>query len=402
MQVAVVTADIISSFNTSLGNSTNKVHLGPVFYNKLRERNKPWSSAVSWKFLDSTPKQTLVDYVEIGVFWAVVYIPQNFSSDFSNHLTADPMQTASNVLSTKDVSIEVIFDQARAYSATSLLISTIRLACRNASEEFFREAGETFTTTQAPLYIHNGLYLRQVVVKDVNLHPVEVFGHNLAANLIFFVMWLGSSLAVTVFPRNYYQQYIEKTEKVKEDKLKVEYSPIKQDSLAVLDVLKLKPTTWMIISPVLKSLLMTFAHTLAGWAILFTLTGSSLPSPFILFLLLYITTLPTVFVSLFMYGILPAVSYGTLTSMFIVLNLTSSGSLLDHIQMPAFFQIGLALPMRHAIRIYRYHFFGTGEARLMESGLVLGAWTLFSAIGYVVSSYFKIRREIKAAKKFNS
>lgn len=274
-----------------------------------------------------------------------------------------------------NVSCEIIFNQGRAYSLENIMMNVIKSTLLSLGMDLARELIQI--STQAGLGINTEYLIEPLNLSITNLHSVKVFGIQLSTALFFFVMWLGSSIGVTVFQKDFYKRVKRR-----------------------LNMSETRHHYFLLFYPVAIGSLFVFSHALAAWSIVFAVNGASSFSPNPLdslgsiraLVFLWYVGLCPLFINGILHQILPTNVYSVSSPLFLVINLVSAGSLYDYVQVPDFFKYGYALPMRYVVRQLKVMFFGSLQDTSTTNLIVLTLWIFIPAIFYLGLLNYRIKQ----------
>ncbi len=338
----------------------------------LTSTSQTWSGTVNWIVVKGVRTEALKS-VDLCNYWGALIIPPGFSDSLDNATMVSPNGPG--------LSVEFVYDEGRAYSAVALLKGYVTDAVNKASNAFAYGTVDRV----APKILKPSFLLSPVSISYINLHPVRVLGHTLGASLFFFLLWLGAAMGVTALDKNFMFGLVRPANYYTKEG-------------------KRRHTLRMIFVPITIGLLFTFINALAAWSVIFAVSGPdafspvNAPSkvgPFQALLFLWYIGLCPWFINSLYYSFLRANVFSVTTSLTLVLLLVSSGSLFDYVQMPAFFKVGYALPMRYAIREMRFMFFGSMSQYTNINLVALSLWIWIPMGFFIARLYYKIRQAEK-------
>ncbi|KAF9171055.1 hypothetical protein BGX21_003421 [Mortierella sp. AD011] len=375
-------AQLVPLFQAITSNSS----LGSLVEKQIMNHQGALNHVVTW--IDRTnegnlDRDALLNMIEVGDAWGVIYIPSNFSN---NMLSYAPTNSGpATAASLKPVQFEYIYDQGRAYGTHSILEKVISKSMSALTMGF--ESGLLNSSANQTLLqtMHPSFWLQAMSMSETIMHPVLIYGQSFACYITFVVLYIGAILTVTTTTK---------------------FLPNTVETLGVLDNIdgSGKPSTtkfpairiawarhavgfifstfhvifiWMV--PQVMSSHQIYEKYNAGIAFAFIwLVGKSFNS--ILFLFVQLLTVD---------------GFQIPATLFMILMLTSSGGILDWRVMPGFFRIGKAFPFTYAVNGMKAIYFGSRTDKMWVNWVAIAAWTVVPLTIHIVlaRSDVRLRRE---------
>lgn len=317
-------------------------------------------------FYKEGDRNTAIEKVKKFKYWAAFYIPEKFTVDVLSNLKA-------NKQSYTKVSVEVILDESRNYNTVSLVRKALRKLESN------------FSVYLARSFEHMGGFNARFLIEGItyeenNLHTVKTYGQNVAAFVTLMLIWI-SSISCSIITHFYFP-----FESLWLEKHEVHHPYIK--------IISLKLLTCSILTFVM-TLILVLIQVICG-----KMTMEKGYAAYIFFVFFY-SLIGLVFNNATIH-LLPFIPYYLFSVIFMMLQVTTCGGMLDHAVQYGFWKIGRAFPMYYGTRQLRNIFWGVGEHTTLVNMLVLFAWFIvflaFSLVLYYME--LRVRREKWLRKEY--
>jgi len=183
---------VVPLFQTITRNTT----LGTVVQKQILDPTSPISRIVSWKDVTQEPgwdRLSLIDQVEKGKAWGLLYIPSNFSN---NWLTYAPSTTTGTPLpqNLKPVSMEYVFDQGRNYATHSIVERYISKAMEGLSRGFENQLLASAANQTLMQVLHPFYWIQPIYMSETVMNPVLMYGQNFASYLVVSIICVPLSI----------------------------------------------------------------------------------------------------------------------------------------------------------------------------------------------------------------
>jgi len=304
-------------------------------------------------------RETAKENIEKFKYWAAFYIPEKFTVDVLSNLNVNSKQLTK-------VNVEVILDEARNYNTVSLA----RKALRRLQNNFFIYLARSFEHEGGfnPLFLMEG-----ITYKETTLHTVKKYGHNFSTFISLMLIWIASisSTIITHFYFPFESHWLEK---------KVVHNPY-------IKIILLKICTCCIMT-LFMSFIIIIIQVICG-----NLTVEKNYASFFFFIFFY--SLIGLSVNNTLIHILPFISFYLVALIFMMLQITTCGGILDHAVQYGFWKIGRALPMYYGVRQLKVIIWKVGEHTTWVNLVVLFAWLIvFTTISLILYKLeLRARRE---------
>ncbi|KAG0334852.1 hypothetical protein BG004_000241 [Podila humilis] len=370
---------------------THNSTLGAVIQSQIMDPASPLNHVVSWIDKSSEPgwdRDSLVDYVEKGKTWGVLYLPANFSN---NLLTYAPSTVSgpATVASTQAVDMEYIFDQGRSYATHSIVEKYISKSMDSLSKGIERGLLTSPANQTLLQVMHPTLWVQAIHLTETVMHPVLVYGQNFATYVVFIVLYIGSMLAVYSICK-YLPNNIETIGVLTFGPETTEPTPRNQ--------IPKFPAIRIVLARHTVSMMFSLLHTVFIWMVPQILHGHQMSEQYsggYAFAFMWFTGWSFISILFFLAHLLTVDGFQGPATMLMILMFTSSGGVLDWIIMPGFFRIGKAFPFSYAVRGMRAIYFGSGSDKMWINWLVIFGWI---AIPGMVT-LFMARKEIRSRRE---
>ncbi|KAG0238621.1 hypothetical protein BGW42_004383 [Actinomortierella wolfii] len=343
-----------------------------------------------WSDRKGLSRDDLVDQIEKGEFWGLVYIPSNFSNNF---LSYAPSNTGMPATQPKVIDMEYIFDQGRGYGTHSLIEKFVSRSLDAFARGFETNlltspANATLLATMHPTFWVNTIHYTETI-----MHPVKVYGANFASYVIFIVLYIGAMLTVYSIAK---------------------FLPNTIESLGILglEVNEVTGTTspnrpfnkfpalQIAIARYFLALLFALIHTVFIWMVPQILHGHQNEGGNAgqAFFFMWFTSWSFVSILSFLCQLMTADGFQGPATMLMILMFTSSSGILDWAVMPGFFRIGYAFPFTYGVHGMRYFYFGSLKSQMWLNWVVILAWIVVPGIATMLLARTNIRLRRQAMR----
>eukprot|EP00013_Stygamoeba_regulata_P021516 CAMPEP_0177644462 /NCGR_PEP_ID=MMETSP0447-20121125/8703_1 /TAXON_ID=0 /ORGANISM="Stygamoeba regulata, Strain BSH-02190019" /LENGTH=476 /DNA_ID=CAMNT_0019146829 /DNA_START=24 /DNA_END=1454 /DNA_ORIENTATION=- len=340
------------------GNVTTLPSIGGLFKEVIKDEPRV-RGVFNWDFPNTNSRDKLREMVNDGDYWLGVVIPPPLSMSL---LAAHPVVNLTDLVdaarrhvnytqSTDEYKIELIYDQGRHSTAISIILAVMDALIQSINAGFANEFlnHEAYTPLLAQMVPPYAVAQPLQTIRT-NLHPVSDSGENTASYIFSVVMWIGSLVAMASLLRA--------TVGDVSDQL-AHHDFVPPGLVAVYRIVLME--VFLLTQSILINLIyLGFGGDIESghWGTLFFFTFY-FSNAFMAIIGLLAVLLGPLFQ-------LPA-------TILLVVQLTCCEAIMPHVLQPAFFKLGVALPMRYAVRGTRHILFGSYN-RIMEDCLVLMAW----------------------------
>jgi hypothetical protein len=288
----------------------------------------------------------LEKYVEAGHCYIGIEIPANFS----NHLIA----SLYHGVPYQNNSIQVIFDEGRAYTtlvtARRVIAQVISTVSLNVAQTIV--VNHTYVAGADPSAIVNPFQSR-----EVNLHPVKHNGQEMASSLTYTYLALFAMIGV--------------------NNILTAWKPL-EGRILPSQMIALRVGMGMLYSGLLSLIL----------SLLILAFGSQFEKGFGVFWLFNWLVMCS-FASFFAFVAVTLGPAGSaLSSLFLSLNMTSSGALVNSDVMPKLLKFGMGLPMFHAVKGSKTIYYGSYNKLYMNIPVII-AWAVIFLVLAIISAWLK-------------
>ncbi|KAF9975159.1 hypothetical protein BGZ73_001267 [Actinomortierella ambigua] len=364
---------------------TKNQTLGEMVQAKIMDPNGALNHVVRWNDWSDRKgltREELVDQVEKGEFWGLLYVPSNFSN---NYLSFAPSNTGP-ATQPKVIDMEYIFDQGRGYGTHSLIEKFVSRSLDAFGRAFETSlltspVNTTLLATMHPMFWVNTLHYTETV-----LHPVKVYGANFASYVTFIVLYIGAMLTVysiaKFLPNTIETLGILGLEVVDETGTTTPNRPFSKF-----------PALQIAIARYFLALLFSLMHTIFVWMVPQILDGHQNEGGNAgqIFFFIWFTSWSFVSILSFLCQLLTADGFQGPATMLMILMFTSSSGILDWSVMPGFFRIGYAFPFSYGVRGLRYFYFGSQQNNMWINWLVILGWIVVPGIATMLMARTNIR-----------
>lgn len=165
---------------------TKNSSLGSLIENQIMDPEGQLNHIVSWVDKSQEPgwdRESLIDHVEKGKTWGLLYIPANFSNNFLTYApstTSGPATTAN----LKVVDMEYVFDQGRSYATHSIVEKYMSKSLDIMSKTFERNLLLSPANQTLLQVMHPVLWVQAIHMSETVMNPVLVYGQNFATYVV--------------------------------------------------------------------------------------------------------------------------------------------------------------------------------------------------------------------------
>ncbi|KAF9431315.1 hypothetical protein BGZ94_000022 [Podila epigama] len=334
---------------------TRNSSLGSVVQSQIMDPAAPLNHIFNWVDKSQEPGWTydaLVDHVDKGKTWGVLYIPANFSNNLLTFAPSTYMSKSMDALSKG-------FEQ-------NLLSSP---------------ANQTLLQVMYP-----PLWVQAIHFTETVMHPVLVYGQNFATYVIFIVLYIGSLLAVYSICK-----YLPNTIET------VGVLTFGEESDAVKNRHQIPkfPAFRIVLARHTVSMMFSLLHTIFIWMVPQVLHGTQMSEHFsagYAFAFIWFTGWSFISILFLLSHLLTVDGFQVPATMLMILMFTSSGGILDWVLMPGFFQVGKAFPFTYAVRGMRSIYFGSLHDKMWINWLVIFGWIAIPGMITMVMARSEIRK----------
>ncbi|KAF9299993.1 hypothetical protein BGZ74_008418 [Mortierella antarctica] len=366
--------------------------LGTMVESQIMDPAGALNHVVKW--VDKTQEEgwdynSLVDYVDNGNTWGLLYIPSNFSNNFLSYAPSTIAGPAT-AASAKPVVMEYVFDQGRNYATHSIVEKYVSKSMEALSRGFENRLLTSPANQTLLQVMHPTFWAQSIRFYETVMHPVLVYGQNFATYVVFIVLWIGSMLAVYSICK---------------------FLPTTIETVGVLTLGPEEPTPVGGKKPLPKfpairivlarhtvSMMFSLLHTIFIWMVPQVLKGHQMAANFsagYAFAFIWFTGWSFISMQFLLAHLLGVDGFQIPATMLMILMFTSSAGVLDWIIMPGFFQVGKAFPFAYAVRGLRTIYFGSLENKMWINWLVIFAWIAIP--GFI--TMFMARSEIRKRRE---
>ncbi|KAG0259230.1 hypothetical protein DFQ27_004181 [Actinomortierella ambigua] len=362
-------------------NITGGAPVGTILQKQIMDPEGLVHKAFEWHDVSAQPgwtRESLIQEVDLGHYWGLLYIPANFSTALL--MNAPTRQGPANI--STPVTIEYVFDQGRNY-ATQGIIEKVMLTTVNGLIQGFLQrllsslSSPTLMATMTPSF-----WVKPIHFSETILHPVLQYGESFASYMVFVVAYIGSLLTVNCIAR---------------------YLPSNVETFGMLTIGDDKeyrhfPALRIVLARHTVAIMFSTVHSLLIWMVPRVLHGYSTvgSTAFVAFVFTFLCTWSFLSVLFFMCRVFTIDGFQIPATLFLILQLTTSSSIMDWILTPGFYRIGIVFPMTYAVRGMRYIFFGSLKDKMWINWLVIAAYIVVPGILTVYCARRDIRRRRKA------
>lgn len=340
---------------------------GEMFVNLIKS-TKSVSGLMAWSYPIISRSDAIASF-DNGDYWAVVYIPPNFSSLILQNVTyatykdlVAALQTYAAVkLSTTSSSkisnfynpVEVIFDRGRNYGTVSIVVPVVEKVISSMASAMALQVPALLTSATSnssalSSYINPLFSVAPFTYFETNLKNVQYYGLNFASSIMVMVMFIGAQITVTLLNKHQFSESVGPS----------------SDShgcwgfhyLAVKTIVAWSFTAFQAFA--VTSILMMSGADLGHGAGMVFIWNTFLGACF----------LPIHF---FFCGLVGVNDFAGLSTLFMLLNFTTCGGSFSEDLMPSFFSVGIGLPFYYGVTGMRYILFDSYNHIGFASGILI-------------------------------
>ncbi|KAF9347500.1 hypothetical protein BGX26_001005 [Mortierella sp. AD094] len=375
-------AQLVPLFQTITGNSS----LGSLVQKQIMNPQGALNQVVTW--IDRTSegsldRDALLNIIDAGDAWGVIYIPSNFSNNFLSYAPTNNGPATAATL--KPVEFEYIFDQGRAYGTHSILEKAISRSMGALTMGF--ESGLLSSPANQTLLqtMHPSFWVQAMRMSETTMHPVLVYGQNFACYVSFIVLYIGSILTVSTT---------------------IKFLPNTVETLGVLDNIENNgqpstnkfPALRIALARNTVGAIFSTVHVIFIWMAPLVMYNHQISEKYnagIAFAFMWMVGKSFNSILFLMAHVLSVDGFQIPATMFMILMFTSSAGILDWRVMPGFFRIGKAFPFTYAVKGMKAIYFGSLSDDMWINWVVITAWILVPLIidTTLARSDVRLRRE---------
>ncbi|KAF9428227.1 hypothetical protein BGZ94_003048 [Podila epigama] len=365
------TPPLVSQLFRSL---THNSSLGILVQKQIMDPAGPLNHIVSWVDVSAQSgwdRNSLIEEVEKGKYWGLLYLPSNFSN---NMLTYAPElgRAPATVDTIKPIAMEYVFDQGRNYATHSIVERYISKAVDSLSKGVERNlltspANQTLLATMHPV-----LWIQAIHLSETVMNPVLVYGQNFATYVVFIVLYIGSMLGVFSICK---------------------YLPTTVETFGILTLpSEVKPTSKrlpkfpalrIVLARFTVALLFSLVHTIFIWMVPQVLHGHQMSEHYsagYAFAFIWFVGISFSSIIFLLSQLLTVDGFQGPATMLMILMFTSSGGVLDWVMMPGFFRAGVAFPFTYGVKGLRAIYFGSRRDDMWLNWVVVLGWIVVPAL----------------------
>ncbi|ORX88389.1 hypothetical protein K493DRAFT_411057 [Basidiobolus meristosporus CBS 931.73] len=333
---------------------------GAMLTSTIMNPELPLNHVFTWSNLPEVgSREEAIDVVNHGDYWAMLYIPSNFSQNFLS---------ATSSADRKPWEVEWIFDQGRNYNTQSFLRQARTIAFDTFSSSLAKQfltskAGSVMLQTFDPTFWVDFFQIHETI-----LHPVHAYGSNFASYVTFIVSYIGCLLTVTIVSKFLRMREVSRSWRFPAVRVVLAWGMLS----AILTLFQ----TISILIPSFALRNHQFDWKNAGYAIAFV-WYTSFAFLNILFLMVHLLT---------------AEGFQVPGTLFLVLQLTTSGGIVSNTLQPGIAKVGVAFPMYYGVRGLRSIFYGSLTHKMWINWLVITGWIVVPGVISMFWARYKIKQ----------
>ncbi|KAG0308173.1 hypothetical protein BGZ98_008763 [Dissophora globulifera] len=371
---------------------THNSSLGGIIEAQIMDPQGQLNHVVSW--VDKTQetgwdRESLLDQVEKGKFWGLVYIPANFSNNFLSYAPSNSGPATTD--SVRIVDMEYVFDQGRSYASHSILEKYMTRSLAALSKGFENglltsPANQTLLQTMHPTFWVQGIHQTETI-----MNPVLAYGQNFATYVMFIVLYIGSILAVYSICK-----FLPTT--IETVGVLTFGNPESTGLIKKSSQIPKFPALRIVLARYNIALMFSLFHTILIWMVPQVLPGHQMSSHYnagIAFAFLWFVGISFISTLFLMSHLLTADGFQVPATMLMILMFTTSGGILDQALMPGFFRVGIIFPFHYGVKGLRSIYFGSLHEEMWINWLVVLAWIVIPSVITMIMarSEIRLRRE---------
>ncbi|KAG0260394.1 hypothetical protein BG011_001923 [Mortierella polycephala] len=373
---------------------THNSSLGSIIQGQIMDPQGQLNHVVSWIDKSQEPgwdRESLVDHIEKGKSWGLLYIPANFSNNFLSYAPSTTNGPAT-LDSIKVVDMEYVFDQGRNYATHSIIEKYISKSMDIMAKTFERSLLTSAANQTLLQNMHPVLWVQAIHMTETVMNPVLVYGQNFAAYVVFIVQYIGSMLAVYSICK-YLPNTIETIGVLTFPNEATAQLPIKKTS----QIPKF-PALRIVMARHTIAMMFSIIHTIFIWMVPQVLDAHQMSEHYnggIAFAFIWFTGISFISILFLLSHLLTVDGFQGPATMLMILMFTSSCGIIDWVVMPGFFRVGVIFPFTYAVKGLRTIYFGSLRDEMWINWLVILAWIVIpGGITMVMArAEIRLRRE---------
>ncbi|KAL2920259.1 hypothetical protein HK105_200328 [Polyrhizophydium stewartii] len=344
--------------------------MGQVLEKLMLDPSSPAATPFIWESLSGVSHSEIVDRVDKNEFWNVIYVPADFSNSFLRNFDSGKPRTDLVFMN-----VENIYDQARQGTVTSFSNNLLAVAVKKANAVISAQTLAAFNTNAT---LGSPVFPPTIQVVANNLHPVSVFGRNMAINVMSLLLWLSGIMTFAIVSGAYRSRLPVLRERGHIDHLR---TPLR-----------------LISSIYTASLLISFMHAFVVWCLYCAFNGSVTGgfnadySPVVALLILWYITFCFHSIAILLSSIIPGVGFAVILAILMIFQMSFSSLFSDPDVMIGIGQISHGLPMQNAARTFKCLLLGSSCSFMPKNLGVLAAWW---AVTTLIACTVNYRRMVK-------
>jgi len=164
---------------------TQNASLGTIVQKQIMDPSGALNHVVKWVDMSQESgwtRDSLIDHVEKGKTWGLLYIPANFSNNFLSY--APTNAGPATATSAKVVDMEYVFDQGRSYATHSIVEKYMSKSMDALSKGFEKQlltspANQTLLQVMYPV-----VWIQAIHLTETLMNPVLIYGQNFATYVV--------------------------------------------------------------------------------------------------------------------------------------------------------------------------------------------------------------------------
>ncbi|KAF9971771.1 hypothetical protein BGZ73_005178 [Actinomortierella ambigua] len=358
--------------------------LGTIFQNQIMNSTGPIHRVFQWHDVSAQPgwtRESLIQEVDRGHYWGLLYIPANFSTAL---LMNAPTNAGPANVSTP-VTIEYIFDQGRNYATQAIIEKVMSTTVNGLIQGFLQQLLDSPSSASLLATMTHSFWVKPIHFVETVLHPVLQYGENFASYMIFIVSYVGALLTVNCIAR---------------------YLPSNVETFGMLTIGDDKeyrhfPALRIVLARHTVAIMFSAVHSALIWMVPRVLHGYSTvgSTSFVAFVFTFLCTWSFLSVLFFMCRVFTVEGFQVPGTLFLIIQLTTSSSILDWVLMPGFYRVGIVFPMTYAVKGMRFLFFGSLKDSMWVNWLVIGGYIVVPGILTVFIARRDIMRRRRALRQ---
>ena len=384
IKVALVMNDIGS---TNKGPGQNLGNIGAEILEGIMTVDET-ATLLDWVYYENLSMRELVNMVTRGDVFMGVFIGHDFSNNISSSISTSKSPSPGFCKS----SAEIVWDEGVQSSSQRIILSTIEEIWKEIEDLFLLKMIKFVMAANGTVHVDPHLFKHGLPLLQTNLHPVPLVGMGIFVSIAPLVLWIGSSISVSMIAT-----FIHTNLQEMQDLHLETVVPTHQHRNWIRNkfATKFLPPGRIVGSVIALVLICTILNSTILTLIFVFLPGCTLNvAAFYLWAWCWFMSMTFHFILAMFVSVLGQGSGATAGSIFLLLQMSSNQASIVLDLMPGVYRIGSGFPMFHAVRGIKYLVFGSLERHFVMSACVLGAWLVGS---FVVSCIF-IMGQIKQFK----